>query len=281
MATATIQRRRLGLALKRAREAAGKTQDDAAAVIDSAASKISRLELGQSGIKLTDLRLLMEYYDVDAHEAESLKQLAKAGRQRGRWSGYESVPGWLRQYIDLEADASEIMWYQHEVVPGIFQTEAYVRAILTTGQPRVEEDEINKQIAVRLERQAILDQRDKTLRLILSESALRRVVGDAEVMRVQLRRLAEIAEIPSIMLQVLPFNARSAVDAWAQFTILRFGDDSTSDVVFLDGYTNAEYIDRPDVIRAYSHLWNRLQAAASGPVESRNLVLQIAREIGD
>ncbi|MEU1884450.1 helix-turn-helix transcriptional regulator [Micromonospora rifamycinica] len=115
MVTPTIQRRRLGNALRRAREAAGKNQDEAAEVIDSAGSKISRLELGQSGIRLTDLKLLLDFYGVPPEEAEPLRELARAGRQRGRWTGYRNVvPDWFRQYLDLEADAAEIRWYQSE-----------------------------------------------------------------------------------------------------------------------------------------------------------------------
>ncbi|MCU1648843.1 MAG: helix-turn-helix domain protein [Nocardia sp.] len=281
MTTPTIQRRRLGLALKTAREAAGKTQDEAAKAIDSAASKISRLEIGQSGIKLTDLGILLNLYGVAAEDAASMKELARAGRQRGRWSGNRSIPGWFRRYIDLETDASEIKWYQHEVVPGILQTEAYVRAMLLSGQPRVTDDEIEKLIEVRLERQTVLTQRHKTISVILSESALRRTVGDAEIMRNQLRHLAEVAQLPRVALQILPFNAKSVGDAWAHFILLRFDDDATSDVVYLDGYADADYVDRPDAVRAYAQLWDRLQSAALGPVESRNLILKTAEETKD
>ncbi|MEC3919308.1 helix-turn-helix domain-containing protein [Nocardia sp. CDC160] len=281
MESPTIQRRRLGLALKRAREAAGKTQDEAAKAIDSAASKISRLEMGQSGIKLTDLGILLELYGVAGDDAESMKQLARAGRQRGRWSGVRSIPDWFRRYIDLETDASEIKWYQHEVIPGIFQTEAYIRAMLLSGQPRAADDEIEKVIEVRLERQKVLDQRRKTVSAILSESALRRMVGDERVMRDQLRHLAEIAQSPRVAIQVLPFNAKSVGDAWAHFILLRFADDATSDVVYLDGYADADYIDRPETVRAYAQLWDRLQAVALGPVESRNLILKVAEERKD
>ncbi|BDU04605.1 helix-turn-helix domain-containing protein [Nocardia cyriacigeorgica] len=279
MTSPTIQRRRLGLALKRYREVAGKTQDEAAEVIDSAASKISRLEQGQSGIKLTDLTLLLDFYQVDASEADSLKQLARAGRQRGRWSG-RGVPDWFRQYLDLEADATEIKWYQHEVIPGIFQTEEYIRAMLLTGQPRVSDEEIENLIAVRLARQSILDDRSKKINAILSESALRRVVGDETVMKNALIYLANIARNPHVTLQVLPFNARSVGDAWAHFILLRFGEDA-SDVVYLDGYNDADYIDKPEDVRAYARLWDRLQAAATGPVESRTLILKIAQEMED
>lgn len=279
MATPTIQRRRLGIALKRARERAGKTQEDAAERIDAAASKISRLELGQSGIKLTDLSILLDFYGVTGDEAEELKELARAGRQRGRWSGYRSaIPDWFRAYLDLEADASEIRWYQPEVVPGVLQIETYIRAMLATAQPRVTDEEVDRQVKVRMERQAVLDRQDATLSFILSESALRRNVGGPAVMRDQLHHLAEVAQRSNVELQVLPFGAQTYETASFSFILLRFGHDAASDVVYLEDYTDATYLDRPDAVQAYTRLWNRLQAAALGQVESRDLILRIANE---
>jgi transcriptional regulator with XRE-family HTH domain len=279
MATPTIQRRRLGNALKRARDHAGKTQDEAAVIIDAAASKISRLELGQSGIKLTDLALLLDFYGVSGEQADWMRDLARAGRQRGRWSGYRTViPDWFRAYVDLEADASEIRWYQPEVVPGILQTEAYIHAMNTTAHPRITDEEVNRQVKVRLERQAVLDQPGTTLSFILSESALRRNIGDATIMRQQLIYLAEAAERPNVELQVLPFDAQTFGAAWIGFTILRFDHDATSDVIYVETYTDGDYRDSQDDVQAYTALWNRLQAAAMGQVESRNLIIRLADE---
>ncbi len=280
MTTPTIQRRRLGNALKLARERAGKTQDEAAERIDAAGSKISRLELGQSGIKLTDLGILLDYYGVDGEQAESMRDLARAGRQRGRWSGYRNVvPDWFRQYVDLETDASELRWYQAEIVPGLLQTESYIRAMLTSGQPRATDEEVDQQIRVRLERTKILDRPDAPqLCFILSESALRRNVGGPSVMRDQLHFLADAAERPNIELQLLPFDAQTYEVSSFGFTVLRFDHDASSDVVYLEDYTDASYLDRLDAVRAYSKLWNRLQAAALGPVESRQLILRLADE---
>ncbi|MEV6986988.1 helix-turn-helix transcriptional regulator [Sphaerisporangium sp. NPDC051017] len=280
MTTPTIQRRRLGNALKRARDQAGKTQDEAAGVIDAAASKISRLELGQSGIKTTDLKLLLDLYGVTGEEAERMRDLARAGRQRGRWTGFRNViPDWFRAYVDLEADASEIRWYQPEVVPGILQTEAYIKAMNATARPRITDGEVDRQVKVRLERQAILDQPyAPSLSFILSESALRRNIGDVATMRGQLTHLAQVAERPNVDLQVLPFDAQTYEVASFGFTILRFDHDATSDVVYLEDYTDATYLDRPDAVRAYTALWSRLQAAAMGQVESRNLIARMTDE---
>jgi transcriptional regulator with XRE-family HTH domain len=274
MVTPTIQRRRLGNALKRAREAAGKTQDEAAEVIDSASSKISRLELGQSGIRLTDLKLLLEFYGVSGEDIEPLRDLARAGRQRGRWSGYRNVvPDWFRQYLDLEADAEEIRWYQSEVIPGILQTEPYIRAI-------IEGEDVERQTAVRLERQKVIDRPDgPELTFILSESALRRDLGGRAAMREQLSHLATLADRPNVTIQVFPLDAETYVISSYSFIILRFGEEVPSDVVYLETFTDADYLDSPEGVRAYNRLWGRLQAAALGPAESRRLILRLADEM--
>ncbi|MGW1058691.1 helix-turn-helix domain-containing protein [Micromonospora rubida] len=274
MVTPTIQRRRLGNALKRAREAAGKTQEEAAEVIDSASSKVSRLELGQSGIRLTDLKLLLDFYGVTGEEAEPLRDLARAGRQRGRWSGYRNVvPDWFRQYLDLEADAAEIRWYQSEVIPGILQIEPYIRTI-------IDGDDVERQTAVRLERQKVIDRPDgPELNFILSESALRRTLGEPEAMREQLVHIAALANRPNVTIQVFSLDAETYVTSSYNFIILRFGEEVASDVIYLETFTDADYLDSPEALRAYNRLWDRLRAAALGPAESRKLILRIADEM--
>lgn len=277
----TIQRRRLGNALKRAREQAGRMQDEAAQTIDAAGSKISRIELGQSGLRLTDLNILLDFYAVPEDERESMRELARAGRQRGRWSGFRnSIPDWFRQYVDLEADATALRWYQNEVVPGILQTDAYIRAVLTDVDPAAGDHEVNQRVEVRLQRQSILDRADAPeLSFILSESALRRAVGGAVTMRDQLHHLVKIGSRRNVSIQVLPFDAESYTFAAYSFTIMRFGPDSGSDVIYVESYTDADYFDRPDAVRAYTRLWERLQAAASGPVESLRLMTRVADQI--
>ncbi|MFV2102282.1 helix-turn-helix domain-containing protein [Micromonospora sp. LOL_024] len=274
MVTPTIQRRRLGNALKRAREAAGKTQDEAAEVIDSASSKISRLELGQSGIRLPDLKLLLDFYGVTGEDAEPLREIARAGRQRGRWSGYRNVvPDWFRQYLDLEADATEIRWYQPEVIPGILQTEQYIRAM-------IDGEGVERQIAVRLERQKVIDRPDgPELNFILSESALRRNLGDRSTMLEQLSHIATLANSTNVTIQAFPLDAETYVVSSYNFIILRFGEEVASDVIYLETFTDADYLDSPEAVRAYNRLWDRLRAAALGPVESRRLILRIADEM--
>ncbi|MGQ0837338.1 helix-turn-helix domain-containing protein [Actinokineospora sp.] len=281
MASPTLQRRRLGKALKRARERSDRTQEEAAEKIDAASSKISRIELGQSGLKLVDLNALLDLYSVTGEAALHLRDLARAGRKRGRWSAYRNViPNWFRDYLDLEEDASEIRWYQPEVVPGILQTEAYIRAVYTTATPRTVDDEIERFVRMRLDRQAVLERADATLHFILSEAALRRTVGNVRLMADQLQHVADVADRVNVELQVLPFDAQTYCPASFGFTILRFENDASTDVVYLEDYTDAVYLDEQQPVRAYNALWNRLSAAALGQVESQDLIRRITSEYG-
>ncbi|MFI1995317.1 helix-turn-helix domain-containing protein [Actinoplanes sp. NPDC020271] len=278
MANPTIQRRRLGIALKRAREAAGKTQEDAAEVMDAAASKISRIEQGVSGLRLTDLGILLDFYGVSGPEADTMREMARAGRQRGRWSSYrESLPTWFRQYIDLEGDATEIRWYHAEIIPGLLQTESYVRA-LYAGSPAEKPEEAEKQIKIRLERTALVDAATSELLFVLSESALRRAVGSPATMAAQLEHLVEVSQRPNVSLQVLPFRADSYTTSSFPFIVLRFGPDSSTDVIYTEDYRDATYLDKYDDVKAYNRLWDDLRAAALGPVESARLLTLVASE---
>ncbi len=277
MASPTLQRRRLGIALKRARDQADKTQDEAAEVIEAASSKISRIENGESGLKITDLNALIDFYDIGADEAERLRDLARSGRKRGRWSAYRNVtPNWFRGYLDLEDDATGIRWYQPEVIPGILQTEAYIRAVYTPQ--RSPDDELERLVQARVDRQDMLKRDDMERFFILSESAIRRVVGGSALMAEQLKHIADLAEHGTIDVQVLPFDAQTFSLATFAFSMLRFEHDASTDVVYLEDYTDAVLLDQPEDVRAYNALWNRISAAALGPVESQDRLRQVAAE---
>ncbi|WUW42594.1 DUF5753 domain-containing protein [Micromonospora rifamycinica] len=140
--------------------------------------------------------------------------------------------------------------------------------------------ERQRRIVVRLERQKIIDRPDgPEPNFILSESALRRNLGDRVTMREQLSHIATLANRPNVTIQVFPLDAQTYVTSSYNFITLRFGQEVASDVVYLETFTDADYLDSPEAVRAYNRLWDRLQAAALGPAESRRLILRIADEM--
>jgi len=259
--------------------------DEAGVVIERTTSTISRLEHGQTGIRQRDLADLLRSYGADPALIEQLGELARNNSQRGRWSGYRrAYPGWFRMFVDLEEDATSLLHFQVEVVPGLLQTEDYIRTVLSNGVPKIANDQVENAVRARRHRQAVLTKQDAPqVGFVVSESALRRVVGDARIMRDQLEHLAEVALLPSVQLQVLPFDAPSFGASMFGFILVRIpapGAAGPLDFVYLEDYFDARYHDDKGDVEAYTALWNRLQAAALGPVESRTFVLEVAGSIG-
>lgn len=285
MPTQTVCRLLLGNELRRAREALGRTPADAAEVIGNKATKISRIELGQSSIGKGDLTLLLGFYEIeDDHHREVLFELARNGRQRGRWSGYREVfPEWFRMFVDLEQDAEQIRSTNVEAIPGLLQTEDYIRA----QHAELDRDEharhIEHSVQARKDRQQIFTRDDPPeCGFILSESCLRRVVGGPAVMRDQLVHLQKLSRKRNVQIQVLPFDASTFGCRVAyRFTLLQIpspGTASPLEFAYVESYDDARYLDDKDAVRNYVGLWNRLQAAALGPVESRRLIGEVAEQ---
>jgi transcriptional regulator with XRE-family HTH domain len=284
--TPTVRRLLLSNELKRLREQAGIDPDKAARHLGCRTSKISRIELAQSSIQAGDVKLLSELYGAETDHAEVLLDLARGQNQRGRWNGYRAVyPDWFRLFVDLERDAAALKSVEVEVIPGLLQTENYIRSLFEGGQMLDPEDDIETIILARCERQELFTRQDPPrMSFILSESCVRRQVGGPEVMREQLHRLVEMTRLRNVQIQVLPFNARSYAGHIAyRFTLLDIpapGFGSTLDFVYVESHDDAQYLDAHESVSSHAVLWDRLQAAALGPVESRDFLVEVAEQMG-
>jgi transcriptional regulator with XRE-family HTH domain len=129
----TVRRRRLRYELRRLREERGLTieQVSEASGSDLKPSTISRWETGDRSVRPTDLRLLLDIYDIGGEQREMLLSLAREARERGWWQSYSTaVPGWFQTYVGLEAEATKIHRYDAELVPGLLQTADYYRTFI-------------------------------------------------------------------------------------------------------------------------------------------------------
>ena len=284
MATPTVRRLLLANELKRLRDEADVTPDRAARHLGCRVSKISRIELAQSNISAGDVKLLAELYGDTPQHTEILLDLARGQRQRGRWDGHRAVyPEWFRTFVDLEQDAANLRSVEVEVIPGLLQTERYIRALHADAQPVGPNDDVENGVIARKERQTIFTKEDPPeASFILSESCLRRRVGDSDVMREQLRHLAEMARLHNVQIQVLPFDAKTygsrIVYRFTLLTIPAPGISSPLEFVYVEGYDDARYLDDKEAVAAYISLWGRLQAAALGPVESLDFIGEAAEQ---
>ncbi|MCI2420101.1 helix-turn-helix domain-containing protein [Saccharopolyspora sp. K220] len=284
--TPTVRRLLLSNELKRLREEAGVETDQAAKHLGCRVSKISRIELAQNNIQAGDVKLLTELYGATPEHTEILLNLARGQNQRGRWAGYRAVyPEWFRMFVDLERDAATMRSAEVEIIPGLLQTESYIRALHDDGQPIGPDDDVESSVKARKERQAIFTRDDPPeVSFILSESCLRRLVGDTDVMREQLRYLADVARLHNVQIQVLPFNAKTYAGRIVyRFTMLNIpapGITAPLEFVYVEAHDDARYLDDKAAVSSYASLWGRLQAAALGPVESRDFISEAAEQLG-
>jgi transcriptional regulator with XRE-family HTH domain len=275
-----VRRRLLGTALRRFRDQAGYTLDDAARMLECDRSKISRIETGQRGLRPKELRELLTEYGVDDIRRDALLTIARQ-TQSGWWQSYSDVLSDAYQdLISLEASAMTIWTYEAQLVPGLLQTEDYARAIASASLVRESHAEHQQFVQARLTRQQILT-RDQPIELwaILSEGALRQQVGGAETMTAQLRYLAEVSKsLPNVNLQVLPFAAGAHAASSGPFVIMKFPEAPDLGVVYLEGQTGGIYLETADEVARYTLVFEHLRASALSTTATMHLIDEVARE---
>jgi hypothetical protein len=246
--------------------------------LECSGTRISRMETGRIGARPGDVRELLEIYGVTGDEAESLVQLARDARRKGWWHSYGAVlPPWFEVYVGLESAAARLHDFQPLVVPGLLQTEDYARAVLQAAPQAGRSEDIDRQVALRMQRQAILDQASPPEAwVVLSESVLRVPVGGPAVMCAQLQRLAQLAERPKLTLQVLPFSTAAHGQPISPFTILEFADSADPAVVYLEHLTGSLLLENEDDVLRYRAVFDHLRAEALGTGESAGLIARAA-----
>ncbi|ESP98359.1 helix-turn-helix domain-containing protein [Streptomyces sp. CHA1] len=270
-----VRRILLGSQLRRLREGRGITREAAGYSIRASESKISRMELGRVSFKARDVEDLLTLYGVaDGAERAALLDLAREANVAGWWHSYSDVlPGWFQTYVGLEGAASLIRVYEVQFVHGLLQTEAYAHAVVERGMPGASAAEIDRRVALRLERQKLLvSERAPGFHVVLDEAALRRPYGDRTVMREQLEHLIEISERPNVTLQVMPFSFGGHAGESGAFALLRFPESDLSDVVYLEQLTSALYLDKREEVAQYEKAMERLQRDSPDPARTRDLL---------
>jgi hypothetical protein len=277
----TVRRRRLAAELRRLR--GNRTGNDVSRAIGWSTTKISRAESGRESLPPVEIEKLIDYYGVADPLRRRLLELADDAAQRGWWDDYADVltPEYL-DFIGLEAEAVSCLQWQADVIPGLLQTEEYARqlnaayrAVDPTVPPGVQE----RFLQVRMLRQARLTQ-EPVLRLsvVMDEAVLLRRVGDMGVMRAQLARLADVAELPNVDLRVLPLDHNTGLHG-GSFAIVSFRSreapeaGALGDVVSTESLNTAFYVQGENDAYLYRLFFQALSKAALPPVESRRFVI--------
>jgi transcriptional regulator with XRE-family HTH domain len=277
----TVRRRRLALELRRLREAARLTCEEVADHLECSASKISRVETGRVSVSPRDVRDMLDLYGVPAEQRESLVQLARDSRQKGWWHAFsDTMQPQMATYVGLESAASEIRIYEVSLIPGLLQTEDYARAVIRAGMMNSPSEDVERKVALRMARQPAVTRDDPPkIWAVLDEAALRRRVGGAGLMRLQLEHLLAQAALPNVAVQVIPFAGGAHPAMGRPFIILVFPERVDTDVVYLEDLTSALYVEDIAEVDRYNVFFNHLRATALSFDDSSALIASVLKEM--
>ena len=278
----TVRRRRLAAELRGIRESKGKSGDAVAAALKWSPSKISRYERARTGLRPREVERLLDYYEITGPRRELLLALAQDAAQKGWWEDYgDSLTADYQQHIGLEDEAREIAAWDVYVLPGLFQTEAYARHIISTYRQiePVTPGMIDRLVKVRMRRQDIVNRESGLdLSVVIDQSVLHRRVGDEHVMYEQLQRLARDADRPNVTVQIHPLDGPHTVFA-ESFVIFRFDPDSDAglkDVVSKEHLRNDFSLEGEKDTYLHWVAFQMLTRASLDPDRSKELILKTA-----
>jgi transcriptional regulator with XRE-family HTH domain len=283
MLTESPRMKLVGEYLRGRREGLGFSLGDVARVLECHPSKLSRIETGERGIRPKELRELLGEYGTDDATVETLVSLSRSGRRdSGWWAGYEKVlPAPYLELAGAEASASGVAVYAPLQVPELLQVPAYTAAV-TAADPLVPaERQAALATAVASRQHLVLTARALPVEVLIGEAALRSETDGPRVMRAQLTRLAETAERPGrVTIRLLPFAAgSSALGGVGEFTVLRFGPDSSLSLVHLAAPSGGVYPAGLKAAIGYRSAFDHLQAHALRPEQTARRLRELLRTL--
>jgi transcriptional regulator with XRE-family HTH domain len=261
----TVRRRRLARELRRLRETAGLTADEATRRLEWAAGKVNKLERAQAvRPRVTDIRAMLDLYGLTGErEREALLRLTREARQRGWWAAYGPLAD---TYTEFESEASRISTFELSVIPGLLQTRTYARA-LQRGWLIRDEKEIERLVGLRMQRQRLLTYEDPPLLwAVIDENAVTRPFGSAEDLREQLQRLIDTGPLDHVEVQILPTSVGPHPGLSGSFVILDYEQDPS--LVYREISPSSVYLESPEQVAERRRVFEHLSAMALGPEES-------------
>lgn len=274
----TVRLRRLAAELKGLRDAAGLTQEDVSERTGKDRSTLYRLENAQQRPQRSTLIQLLDLYGAGQEQRAELLTLLREAGQRGWMQPHRAeLPAVYSDYIGFESEARAISNYESLFVPGLLQTEDYARAMTRGILPHATTEQVEIRVRARMERQALLTREDAPrFWAILDEAAVRREVGGRQVMRAQLVKLREMAQLPHVTIQVIPYGAGAHPGMTGSFVVLEFPDPADRSLVYLDSMAGDLFLEDDLEIRRYMLMFEHLRAAALRPDEAANLLAAAA-----
>lgn len=254
----------LGSELRRARKDRSLSQEDLAQQINFSSSLVGMVEIGHRTPSL-DFLTRVDAALESGGLFERLLTLVKA----------EAAPPWLREWISVEQEATLIRWFEPSLVPGLVQTEAYARAVLSGGG-MLRPSEVEQRVTSRLERQSVLS-RDQPPEFVavVDEVVLRRGIGEPAVMTGQFEHLLRVTELAHVHLHVVPAGVGMHPGLAGAFILAKSPEGG--EVAHLDTPLRAYVTDQPEDVDSLQRRWEKLRGEALPRRASRELIRELAK----
>lgn len=256
--------------------------DEAATRLDMSRTSLFRVESGEYRANVHLVRSMMDLYDCYVERLlDQVRETLKPRWYHQYRSNSPNIPN--QGYIELEDEAAQVREFSALTVPGLLQTEPYIRALFEAYPLPRTPKHLEDDVAVRLMRKRRLIDKDEPLELvaIVDEAALRRTVGGTEVMRCQLEHLAEAAALPTVTLQVLPLRigAHGAMDGG--FTLLSFHDNYNPELLFVSYGIGSLHLENADQLRMARLMFDQLRTGALSPADSLTVIKEELARLDD
>jgi transcriptional regulator with XRE-family HTH domain len=281
----SVSSRRLAAELRRLRERAGLNGEEVSQRLGWSGSKLSRIELHRIGIKQADLRKLLELYGVDEGHREELLALARESKQKGLPQKAAARFPEVATYVYAEAEAESVWNWEPLIVPGLLQTHDYARAVIQPWNAMFPGPigEIDRRIEARMLRQERLTgDPPLAFSVVIDESVLHRRFGDQTVMREQMERMVEAAELPNVEIRVHPLAGNTPPLTAGAFSYMQFPqvhDVPMNDIVSVEHLEGSYYLEEEEQTFRYRVAFEYLVRQSLGPDKSRILIASAAQAL--
>jgi hypothetical protein len=207
-------------------------------------------------------------YALDEPTSAEMMSLARGAREQGWWTQYEDIRS--DPYIGLEVAAASITAYSMYYIPALLQTEAYATALIQAVAPQIDHEIFQQRIEIRLRRQQLLDQGSRPhYGVLIDEAVLHRRVGGLGVMASQLGKIIDAVDRGQVTIQVIPFEVGAHAAQDSNFVLLEFDNEpGLSPVVFVEGLTGNQYVERDADVARYRDAIERLRGSGLNPHDS-------------
>ena len=270
----SVRSRTVAAELRRLRERRGLSCAEVARTLGVSASKISRIETGNSGMQVEDVAALLGFYQVPDPKREELLNLLRRGNQKGWWERQAGLPHLWRTLIDFENKATRIQNYEYAIVPGLLQTAEYSAAMIRATEPTLSDGELDNLVASRMARQTLLTRVSAPRFLaVVHEMALRMPAGGPGVMKRQGQHLLTMAERPNVELRIVPMGAGAHVGLRGPFVMLEFLEEPT--LVFVENQNTGLFLEDDVDILAYRVAFTNILGVTLASDATADLIMSI------